>query len=857
MRTTHTHIAAPTYRGRRKFVGSLLLLLLVAFSLWGGTSGKAARNWFARPGNVSAAVASPTVTATLFATITVNTTADDNTVNGNCTLREAIIAANTNAAVDACTAGTAGLDTIRFNVGAGTPSIAVTGAGLPDITEPVIIDGATGGATRIELNGTAAGPDASGLVIRGGGSTIKAMVINRFEIDGIEIFDLGGNTIVNCYSGTDATGTMALPNLVDGVYIENSPNNTVGGTTAAERNILSGNLNDGVDIFGVGSTGNKVIGNFIGTDVTGTVALGNLRGVEVADGPNNIIGGATAGERNIICGNVSGVVISSVGGTGIAMGNKIIGNYIGVDVTGVVALGNNSGVSLGFRAMKNTVGGATPGERNIISGNGGNGITINGTGSSLVTGSNTISGNYIGTDVTGTVALANGGIGVRVIDGNNLIGGTTPGERNLISGNKSLGIFIAGTAATGNKVSGNFIGTNVNGTAALGNTLSGVQIQSPNNTVGGTTVGERNLISGNAQAGVFIATAAATGNKVTGNYIGTDVTGTAALGNISDGVNIQSPNNIVGGTTAAERNLVFGNGRNGVFIAAASATGNRVTGNSIFNNTALGIDLFPLGLSANDAGDADAGANNLQNFPVLTGLTNTTITGTLDSLPANTTYPVRIEFFANTSADASGNGEGEVFLGATSVAAPGAFNFNYTPVAGKPFITATATDNAGNTSEFSPALTGAPTVAITDPFSCSGPGNALIVRVAISNPAVTTQTVSFTAALPAGLVGVPGSGTSSVGTAPAVTATSATFTATLTAGQTANVTYQVQVGDTVASGTQLCITTTSAVGTISGPAVQTCATVNCPSVGPGTLGASNSPLSDQRAGSVLIYNSRA
>lgn len=127
MRTTHT--VAPMYRGRRKFVGSLLLLLLVAFSFWGGTSGNAARNWFARPGNASAAVASPTVTATLFATITVNTTADDNTVNGNCTLREAIIAANTNAAVDACTAGTAGLDTIRFNVGAGTPSIAVTGAG--------------------------------------------------------------------------------------------------------------------------------------------------------------------------------------------------------------------------------------------------------------------------------------------------------------------------------------------------------------------------------------------------------------------------------------------------------------------------------------------------------------------------------------------------------------------------------------------------------------------------------------------------------------------------------------------------------------------------------------------------------
>jgi hypothetical protein len=283
-----------------------------------------------------------------------------------------------------------------------------------------------------------------------------------------------------------------------------------------------------------------------------------------------------------------------------------------------------------------------------------------------------------------------------------------------------------------------------------------------------------------------------------------------------------------------------------------------VLGNSIFNNTQLGIDLSPNGVTPNDAGDPDPGPNKLQNFPVITAVSTTTISGTLDSLPANSTYPVRLEFFANTACDPSGNGEGEVFLGATSIAAPGNFSFNYTPVAGKPIITATATDNAGNTSEFSclrRRVSRAANCQHRGPVRLHGPGDVLTVTVNLTNPSVVSQPVTFAATLPSGLVGLPGTGTTNVGAPPNVTATSASFGPIILApGQSATVTYQVQVGTGVNTGVQLCINTDSTFNGQAGPAVQACTTINCPSVGPGTLFPATAELSDQKPGSVLVYN---
>jgi CSLREA domain-containing protein/uncharacterized repeat protein (TIGR01451 family) len=262
-----------------------------------------------------------------------------------------------------------------------------------------------------------------------------------------------------------------------------------------------------------------------------------------------------------------------------------------------------------------------------------------------------------------------------------------------------------------NRIEGNFLGTDPSGTIARGNE-DGVDLEAPNNIVGGTTPEARNVISGNVYGGVDIdsfAGGVGNGNLVQGNLIGTTASGTAPLGNADHGVDIDSgvTLNTIGGTTTAARNVIAFNGVHGVVIRAG--TGNAVLGNSIHSNNLLGIDLNNNGVTANDPGDLDTGANNRQNFPVLTSATTTggatTITGTLNSTASGT---FRIEFFANTAADPSGFGEGQTFLGFTTVTdtnGDGNEAFSFSPVSPVPvgqFITATATNTAtSDTSEFS------------------------------------------------------------------------------------------------------------------------------------------------------------
>jgi hypothetical protein len=326
-------------------------------------------------------------------------------------------------------------------------------------------------------------------------------------------------------------------------------------------------------------------------------------------------------------------------------------------------------------------------------------------------GGNVIEGNFIGTDVTGSAGLGNGA-GVPIFSASgNTIGGTTAGARNVISGNEGYGVGIF-DSSTGNLVQGNFIGTDATGTVDLGNSAYGVVIYysgASNNIIGGTTAEARNIISGNDVGGISLWNGV-TGNLVQGNFIGTDVTGTVDLGNVWGGVSIgDASNNIVGGTTSGAGNIISGNDMNGVDIAGSGATGNLVQGNFIFSNAGLGIDLGGDGMTPNDGGDGDTGANNLQNFPVLTSATSgssITIEGTLNST-ANTEF--RLEFFSNTACDPSGYGEGETFLGSTNVTTNGSGNVNFvanfpvTVPAGQ-FITSTATDPNNNTSEFSACL---------------------------------------------------------------------------------------------------------------------------------------------------------
>jgi len=610
---------------------------------------------------------------------------DDGTCDAiHCSLREALNAANTNP----------GLDEIDFNISGAGPHTIQPASALPSITDPVIIDGYTqpgaspntnppglgsNAVLQIEIDGSNAGTGASGLTISAGSSTVRGLVINRFNVYGILLDTNGGNVIEGNFIGTDPTGTTALANTDVGVAIGGSTNNRIGGVTPRARNVISGNSLYGVRIGGGTATGNLVQGNYIGTDATGTSALGNIYGVALSDGAsNNTIGGTTSAERNLISGNTGHGVLMTESAT---TGNLVQGNFIGTDVTGTLAVGNAfEGVAL-QDASGNTIGGTTTGAGNVISGNGRRGIAINAfTG---VATNNLVQGNFIGTDVTGTADLGNVDHGV-LIDRvpNNTIGGTDAGARNIILGNNASGVDIFGSGAIGNKVQGNMI--SMNGTHGVG------------------------IENG------------ASGTLVQGNFIGTDAAGTVAKGNGLNGVVISgAPDNTIGGAAPGAGNTIAFNGADGVFVESGS--GNAVLSNASFSNHKLGIDLGSDGVTANDLGDADAGANNLQNFPVLSSanFTGTTVTieGTLNSTP---TTSFTIQFFGNSICDSAGtNGEGEIFLGSTVVTTDGGGNASFTqayPITAATgrIISATATDPTNNTSEFSKCQ--APDVAVPAGF---------------------------------------------------------------------------------------------------------------------------------------------
>lgn len=751
-----------------------------------------------------------------------------------------------------------------------------------------------------DVNGTAPlGNGVNGVGIQGapmntigGPGAGEGNLISANGQDGVFIVGAGaaGNTVQGNTIGTDVDGTDPLGNGIDGIGIQDAPNNNIGGAAPDEGNLISANAEDGVFITGIEATGNSVQGNRIGTDASGTALLGNgFDGVGIEDAPGNLIGGG-AGARNIISGNAdAGVFINGPEATL----NRVQGNFIGLDADGN-ALGNGSGGVFVQDAPENTIGGLQAlNQGNIISGNGESGVIISGTqasenlvagnligtdqaGSScdepggatgndamgndgdgvriddapentidnnviscnalngvLITGTdaqmNSIRSNLIGTDESGTDRLANGSNGVEIDDaldnllidnlvsGNGLDGvlitgnnatsnelqgnfigtdntGINPlgndgngvqvndapgntigvaGNPNLISDNEEVGILITGSDASGNVVQGNHIGSGVVGTERLGNRDDGVKIENaPNNQIGGSAAGEGNLISDNTFRGVLIQGDQATGNQVKGNVIGVDKFGTLFRGNGLTGVEIDNASdNEIGGPTEGDRNVVSGNGSNGILVFGVNAAGNTVQGNfigtdlvgtgafgnglngvevvripgatiggtvsesnliafnvlagisvdsgtgtsigvnSIHDNGELGIDLnaeegAPDGVTANDPGDADDGANGLQNYPIITDVAGlpTRIAGTLNSLPSS---EFLIRFYSNTTSDPTGFGEGERFLGEITVTtdAQGDVAFDETLTNSEGIdgcVTATAEHVAtSNTSEFS------------------------------------------------------------------------------------------------------------------------------------------------------------
>lgn len=621
---------------------------------------------------------------------------------------------------------TSGSDTINFSIGSGYKTIAPTSA-LPPIIHPVIIDATTqpgwSNAPVIEISGHNAGAGALGIRITGGsgggsGSTIKGLIINRFNANGI-FLDSSNNTIVGNYVGTSADGINGAGNGTEGIAIfssipgTSSNGNTIGGTSAADRNVISGNRS-GVVINAQdgGTTSNNVIqGNYIGTNAAGTGGIGN---------------------------SGDGVLFNDSQGQGNLTNNRI---------------GGTTGT---------TPGGACTGACNVISGNGANGVGIWHSDAQ----NNSVLGNFIGINAAGTGSIANGDIGVEINEApNNRVGDGTANGRNILSGNHGAGLFLTGAATAGSAIEGNYIGTNPAGTGPIPNRKMGIGIgPSPgalgarNNVIGGTSgttaggacTGSCNLISGNLQNGVLVIDASSFNNQFQGNYIGTNAAGTGGVGNGLDGIGVlEVPNTKIGNGTVEGRNIISSNGGNGVQIVGVNSVASRIDGNFIgetttqgslgnvdrgivvtngavdtailgnsiaFNGQAkLGIDLNSNGtIDQNDDKDGDGGANRLQNFPNIQGVRNigsaTKIGGQFNSTPSSN---FRLDFFYSDGCNAGppyNHGEGQYWAGSTNVSTDqfGNTAFGFTPssqIPGNKYVTATATKKAGpndaETSEFS------------------------------------------------------------------------------------------------------------------------------------------------------------
>jgi uncharacterized repeat protein (TIGR01451 family) len=606
----------------------------------------------------------------VLASLTVVSTADDGSSG---TLRWAILQVNSDTVPG----------TIQFDVpGAGVQVLGVSSP-LPALTRQVVIDGTTqpgyDGQPLIQIDGSTAGQGALGLVLTAGSSVVRGLAITRFSGAGLVLNGGSGSLVQGNVLGADPAGSRALPNG-DGIQVLGSSSNTIGGSTTAAANVISGNLGEGIRLASAGqdATANLIEGNLIGTAADGRHALGNGQsGILMSGVTANQIGGADAGTRNVIAANLQ----HGLDLTASSFGNLILGNLIGIAADGTSPLGNRlDGVHLSG-SPNNTIGGLVPGSANVISANFGNGIET-----TWGAGANLIQGNLIGTDANGTLSLGNHGNGVILGSSSNSVGGLSSGAGNVIA---------------------------YNGTGLLG---AGVQLY-------------------------------------------------------------------------------------------GLVTQNEILSNSIHDNAGLGINLGN-GPTPNHAPGQAQGPNNYQNYPILSAAQTdgraTSLTGTLLGA-ANSGYT--IQYFWSPTGDPSGYGEGRYLMGSyaatTDAAGNASMAVNLSTVPPNSIISATATDAAGNSSEFSPYVTVRGStdlvvgiVATPDPV---GVGASLTYTVTVANKGfLDAHDVVLSDVLP-GLVTIA-STASSQGPAPTVSGQTVTASiGTLPAQASARLTIVVQVQGGVGS----------------------------------------------------------
>ena len=538
---------------------------------------------------------------------------------------------------------------------------------------------------EIFLDGANAGVNAIGLRISSSDNEIIGLCIGGFSgflSEGAILIQGNRNTIRGCYIGVDPTGQGPRNNHGGITVRDGSQETTIGGVTPEDRNIISGSTGTingfGIRITGTDTNNTTVTGNYIGTNMSGTVAIGNqVGGVCVEEGAwHTTIGGYQEGEGNLVSGNT---------GDGILVrGNetrdvKIWGNTIGMNAAGDYELGNGAnGVAVLRGATEVAIGSRRTGTRNLISANHRNGVRISDSG----TENNAVESNLIGTDITGLINWGNWLAGVVIESGasRNIIGGDTL-VGNVIADNgwqgttdlDSSGVVLAG--ASDNDVQGNLIGTDVTGMAVLGNLNHGVYIgqRATDNVIGSATNPiHGNVISANGANGVLIDGLETTGNTVANNRIGTDRDTDLDLGNGAAGVHLRggAANNTIG-----PRNVIHNNNASGVFVSQSSTLGNRITQNSISKSGAKAISI-------------DWSPRQDPERPTINDGDKTWVAGTA---PAGST----VEIFSDPAE------EGVYYEGTVQAEGDGSFYLELpAPMLGR-FASASATDADGTTSEFS------------------------------------------------------------------------------------------------------------------------------------------------------------
>jgi hypothetical protein len=467
---------------------------------------------------------------------------------------------------------------IRFQLAEGGPAYdTASGFWTIRLAEPlpllsagtITLEGPLGpnGRPRVLLRAAREGLEY-GLCIISPGNSVKGLSIGGFK-HGIVLYGFAAtkNRIQDCHVGTTASGDSAVPNETGVVISEGASENMISGCT------ISGNLSLGVYIGGKTSVANIIQGCRIGCDVSGTKRIPNTIGVMLAGASKNRIGSGGSGAGNIISGNEDiGVLMVGKWTTG----NLVQGNLIGVDITGSHCLHNDKGVVIKSLANENLIGGPGEGDHNVISGNVEIGIYIE------AADDNKIMGNLIGTDITGTRAVRTGsiiqgnGVEFNTVAKNNVLGGLNAGERNIISGNMVYGVVYYGHCERNNTV-GNYIGVDITGEKALPNATGiCVDCASHHNDIA------RNVISGNVSYGMFFVTRGTEFNTLRGNRIGTNATGDKAVPNdIGMVISTGATNNLVGGEGDEDRNIISGNRQSGIMITNRFTEKNRVEGNYI------------------------------------------------------------------------------------------------------------------------------------------------------------------------------------------------------------------------------------------------------------------------------------